>query len=228
MGMPWVIWHLGLFDGTNRADSEDTILWKMEILTDRNCRYLDQHPETPKLYDSHVKYALPDQMSESRLSEEAIGDVERLLRRNRADEETIDGVTSFLRGIEVFRDIPMIIKKGSVDCDNLACWRVSELRQVGVKATPYITWKERNGGTTYHALVRWPDGSTEDPSLLLGMGGEAREMDRAREKLKNKERFRSFVETAKALCGQGGMDPNEAGRQIKSLGLIPIGGQWAA
>jgi hypothetical protein len=50
------------------------------------------------------------------------------------------------------------------------------------------------GGTTYHALVSWPPDrrggyrTSEDPSLLLGMGGADRAADRAEEIRKNAER----------------------------------------
>ena len=97
-------------------------------------------------------------------------------------------------------------------CDNLSCWRAAELRQAGIKAAPYMTNRTRlDGGTTYHALVVWPslrdlvrDGvltedairdrsdidfqTTEDPSLLLGMGGDRRSFDRSEELRKNQER----------------------------------------
>lgn len=97
-------------------------------------------------------------------------------------------------------------------CDNLSCWRAAELRQAGIKAAPYMTSRTRlDGGTTYHALVVWPslrelvlDGvltenairdrsdvnfqTTEDPSLLLGMGGDRRSYDRSEELRKNQER----------------------------------------
>jgi len=77
----------------------------------------------------------------------------------------------------------------AANCDNVCAWRAAELRQSGIHAMPYITHRQRqDGGTTYHAIVRWPDGSSEDPSLLLGMGGPDREMDRAEERRKNAER----------------------------------------
>jgi hypothetical protein len=83
------------------------------------------------------------------------------------------------------------------NCDGLAAWRVAELRQAGVAARPYMTNRKRlGGGTTYHALVLWPGYSgvaggrptSEDPSLLLGMGGAARAGERAEEIRKNVER----------------------------------------
>ena len=83
----------------------------------------------------------------------------------------------------------------TANCDGLACYRAAELRQAGIQARPYMTSRERfGGGTTYHALVLWPPFgnvnyvTSEDPSLLLGMGGPERAADRAEENRKNQER----------------------------------------
>ena len=76
------------------------------------------------------------------------------------------------------------------NCDNVASWRAAELRELGVNAKPYITWRQRpDGGTTYHVIVRYEDGSSEDPSLLLGMGSPGREADRQEEERKLGERM---------------------------------------
>ena len=116
--------------------------------------------------------------------------------------------------IEVADNHNFVLADGTLvsNCDNLSCWRAAELRQAGIKAAPYMTSRTRlDGGTTYHALVVWPslrdlvrDGvlteeairgrddvdfqTTEDPSLLLGMGGDRRSYDRAEELRKNQER----------------------------------------
>ena len=44
----------------------------------------------------------------------------------------------------------------------------------------------------------WPDGSSEDPSLLLGMGGAAKAKERHEEERKLAERMVDFVEGVKA------------------------------
>lgn len=220
--MPYVMYHVNsLFDGTNRDESEKTILWLLEVLTIRNCDYIQAHPEAPKLYDSGVVYEVPAQML-NRPSESAIRKLARFLKDNfDSDEETIDMVSSILRGIEIFRDIPAIIAKKRIDCDNLACWRSAELRIAGIKATPMITWRETPGGTTYHALVRWPDGTSEDPSILLGMGGESKARERAEERRKNRERFDNFVAAARQLCAVGDATPVEMSKKIANFGLLP-------
>ena len=61
--------------------------------------------------------------------------------------------------------------RGYGDCKDLTAWRCAELRLDGTDALPLIV---QTGNHNYHALVRLPDGSTEDPSVLLGAGRGAR------------------------------------------------------
>ncbi len=81
-------------------------------------------------------------------------------------------------GTEEWPDIPSIMEVGSGDCEDLATWRVAELRcRKQVKCRPFIRWRERkNGYRLYHVLVaiRKPGGgfAIEDPSLRLGMKGD--------------------------------------------------------
>jgi hypothetical protein len=72
-----------------------------------------------------------------------------------------------------WQDISSTLKKGWGDCEDLACWRIAELRAKGIEAHPYIRWRRNaEGKYTYHALVLWPDGRVEDPSVAMGMRGE--------------------------------------------------------
>ncbi len=72
-----------------------------------------------------------------------------------------------------WQDIPSTIAKGYGDCEDLACWRIAEYRIKGIDARPLIRWrKNENGKYTYHALLRLPDGRTEDPSVSMGMKGK--------------------------------------------------------
>jgi hypothetical protein len=73
------------------------------------------------------------------------------------------------RGTEIWQDIPNVIKAGSGDCEDLACWRVAELKYAGIAARPYIKWRKKKNSWIYHAVVRLPNGKIEDPSLALGM-----------------------------------------------------------
>lgn len=96
-------------------------------------------------------------------------------------------------GKENWRDIYAILQhiangaKG-IDCDQIVCWRVAELRCAGIDAEPVIKWQHltreiaiklgfkpqfvpNEGLWLVHCCVRFPDGSIEDTSKLLGMGG---------------------------------------------------------
>ena len=87
-------------------------------------------------------------------------------------------------GTENWLDIPHVLAAGWGDCEDLAFWRVAELRAAGVKAAPFAKWRRVNGAYKYHALVRrytpgrdhfgrWINSTKwlEDPSRRLGMNG---------------------------------------------------------
>jgi hypothetical protein len=184
----------------NRDDdpvqSRTDLTWVLEALTQLDQNFLRAHPETPLLYNAGVVYERPGQFNGEC---EEVTLLKKALGSKASDSKVADALNTvqMVLGGERFRDVGRIIEKGKVDCDNLACWRAAELRQNGIKASPYITWKQRlDGGVTYHVLVRWPDGTTEDPSLLLGMGGENRREDRDKEIAKNAERVRMLQSAA--------------------------------
>lgn len=77
-------------------------------------------------------------------------------------------------GIDEWWDIPECLAMGEGSCEDLASWRVAELRvRGGVKgARPFVHSREvRPGDWLYHIVVRLPNGVEEDPSALLGMRG---------------------------------------------------------
>lgn len=89
-------------------------------------------------------------------------------------------------GEEDWPDIPKILAKGFGDCEDLVAYRVGEQRAWGVACEPVLkwrwysqdemmalgqTWAPAGGVWMVHCLVRYPDGTVEDPSKLLGMGG---------------------------------------------------------
>lgn len=98
-----------------------------------NLEWLREHPETPLLYQSGVRY--------------------RDDSHKRYDE---------------WCDIPTTLTRQHGDCDDLVPWRIAELRFRGLKARGMARYQHA-GGATYHVLVRMPDGTTEDPSQILGM-----------------------------------------------------------
>lgn len=66
----------------------------------------------------------------------------------------------------------------AVDCEDLAAWRVAELRHRGEHARAVWTWQRSrvwdgagwDDHDNVHVRVRRADGSIEDPSALSGMG----------------------------------------------------------
>jgi hypothetical protein len=78
-------------------------------------------------------------------------------------------------GHDDWRDVPSILDHGGGDCEDLACFRVAELRvRTGENCKPYVSWQlvqsQKYGTfTLYHIRVQRADGSIEDPSKILGM-----------------------------------------------------------
>lgn len=67
---------------------------------------------------------------------------------------------------EEWRTIVDVLEAGGIgDCEDLAAYRVAELKEQGINATIWLTKQ----GRTWHVRVRHPDGRIEDPSLRLGM-----------------------------------------------------------
>ena len=69
-------------------------------------------------------------------------------------------------GREQWWTIPQVLERGYGDCEDLSAWRAAELRSMGVPAFAYVI---RSGPRMFHAVVRYPDGSIEDPSRALGL-----------------------------------------------------------
>jgi len=209
----------------DQEDSEDYLMWLLGTISRLNRLYLRRHPHTQPLYESGVRYVPPDQLSAPALKREDLRDLFGVLKRMGQPPETALMVYRVCKGAEVFLDIPSLYQRGAGDCNELVPVRVAELWRAGIGASPYLT-KERNarGGWTYHALVLWPDGSSEDPSLILGMGGEARAADRKEEIRKNKERWDNHLAAAAYLIAAEGADPAAAAKQVDSLGLVPRDG----
>jgi hypothetical protein len=83
-------------------------------------------------------------------------------------------------GRDEWQDIADTIARRRGDCEDLACWRIAELRVRSreTRATHGVTVSEipdrRRPGrfvTTFHIRVVHEDGSIEDPSRILGMSG---------------------------------------------------------
>ena len=85
-------------------------------------------------------------------------------------------------GQEQFLGVRQVRQQGWADCEDLACWRIAELRlglhgplhAPAVLAKPvFYSRPMANGARMYHIVVQLPDGRLEDPSRRLGMGGFA-------------------------------------------------------
>jgi hypothetical protein len=207
MGMRHINFDLSLgFDTpVERWRSEQLLLYKMTILTLRNFWFLLDNPDFPHLYDSGMVYLLPEQL-ENRPTQSQIDDLDSFLAKRmhmgpRERQHHLD----LARGVEIFRDAPRMRENGGGDCDNLCCLRAAEIAvaayriggRSGVK--PWLLSRQSGSQTIYHAIVRHSDGSDEDPSIIMGMGGEDRRADRWEECRKNWERYDNMWQIAKKI-----------------------------
>lgn len=63
---------------------------------------------------------------------------------------------------------PEVLAQRWGDCEDLTLWRCAELLARGTDCHPICTGRRSPlGGLSQHVLVGYPDGSTEDPSLIL-------------------------------------------------------------
>ena len=115
----------------------------LATMTALNELYLQRHQGTPRLYDSGAVYATePNEHDSVASSEERIA------------------------------SIPEVLRLGWGDCDDLACYLASERRVFdGIRCEPRVVLESvrPDGSHFWHVVVVHPDGSIEDPSLVLGM-----------------------------------------------------------
>lgn len=73
-------------------------------------------------------------------------------------------------GQDDWQDIPETLARGNGDCEDLACWRLAELRtRTSEDVLPHVTRTILGPRTVYHIAVRRRTGGIEDPSRVLGM-----------------------------------------------------------
>lgn len=199
-----------------RRKSEQVLLRILGINVLHNLMYLDDHPDTPTLYESGIVYTEPDQADgRPPLTRSKLKKLLAALRATGIDPETALMIVRMVKGIEIFLDIPGLLRRGKGDCNELVPMRIAELWRAGIWATPYLTKApNEKGGISYHAIVVWPDGSAEDPSLILGMGGPERADERREEIRKNAERVENLTAEGWSLD------------EIVSAGLVPSDGMF--
>ena len=126
--------RLRSFDVLDVPSREAVLRLMMEALIAANVAYLRLHPETPRLYESGVRYE-----EEPGLQDD-------------------------------WNDIPETLSLGVGDCEDLAAWRIAELRVAGEQAAmPRVSVFTEGRRITYHIAVRRAAGPIEDPSRELGM-----------------------------------------------------------
>ena len=255
MSMDWVTFHVDLQFDDERVQrrNENRLLLLLEALTQFDIDYLDDHPETPHLYDIGIAYKRPEQL-DRKLTSEQIASLRKFLKGLGLTDYAVDAHVAMAMGTEMFRQISRVDANGGGDCDNWSPWRTAELRRAGMRgAKPGVTSRVVEGRAIMHTLTLIPEpmpsllsligeeqaapivGETdEDPSLILGMGGPARFRDRLSEIRKNWERHDIYMAQAKDLVAArralGADDVREYAAillaKIDSLGFIPKNGEF--
>lgn len=74
------------------------------------------------------------------------------------------------KGTEDWSSIKVGLRTLKMDCEDLGCWRVAELRERHREfARPFVKFKNVEGFMHYHIQVERANGTIEDPSRILGM-----------------------------------------------------------
>ncbi len=210
-----------------RTHSEHVLKWLLGTVCQLNYLYLTRHPETPLLYNSGVRYTPPDQSSAPPVDAGKLRQIFSILQSMGQKPEIGQMVGRLVRGAEVFLDIPNLYQRKRGDCNELVPVRVAELWRAGIAASPLLVKPLPNsqGGLTYHVVVTYlEDGSYEDPSLILGMGGKSRTAERKEEIRKNRERLGNYISEAQRLIAAGEALPMELEQEIEQMGFVPRNG----
>lgn len=209
------------------ALSEKVLLRTLGLVSVLNHNYLVENPGTPKLYsrEAGIRYCPPDQADGAWIDRLRVREFARVLQSFGMDDERAAIILRLVAGAEIFQDVRNLYRRKRGDCDRLVCARIAELWLAGLMASPYlIPFSNDRGGTTYHAVVLHADGTTEDPSLILGMGGEARAAARAEEIRKNCERRDNLLRAAAEVMVVDGVSPEALGAVVDAAAYVPRGG----
>lgn len=152
-----ILFELGLFtsdDPLVRQSSERVLAALLNALLVADVEYLRLHPNTPRIYT-------PGLMT-----------YEQELLPNEIAAKFPQCRTPCKAPVhpEHWKGIEACLRDRVADCEDLACWKSSELIvRDGVRARPDFSFRKIGPLNVYHIFVRLPDGRVEDPSRRLGM-----------------------------------------------------------
>jgi hypothetical protein len=139
--------QLRCFDSISDGAKIGVLVKLLEGLIAANVAYLMEQPSTPPLYESGVKLRTSPLLYQSGVR-----------------------YVSEPRGKERWQDIPETLYRREGDCEDLACWRIAELRVLFKDmAQPRIKRSVLRHVTVYHITLERQDKTPEDPSRVLGM-----------------------------------------------------------
>lgn len=152
-----ILFELGLFQSSSaaeRAASERVLAALLAALLVADVEYLRLNPRTPRIYTPGLmRY-------------------ERELLPNEIAAKFPQCATPCKAPVhpEHWKGIAACLRDREGDCEDLACWRASELIvRDRIAARPDFSFKKVGTLMVYHIFVRLPDGTIDDPSRRLGM-----------------------------------------------------------
>jgi hypothetical protein len=139
--------QLRCFESISDGAKIGVLIKLLEGLIAANVAYLLEQPRAPLLYESGVRLRAAPLLYQSGV-------------RYVAEP----------RGKERWQDIPETLERKEGDCEDLACWRIAELRvREGDRAQPKIKKAVFRDVVVYHITLERQDLTPEDPSRVLGM-----------------------------------------------------------
>jgi hypothetical protein len=218
--------QLEFVTAADREMSEDVLLRMLGMLAMLNLYQLRKHSDLPSIYSkaAGIKYCPPDQMEGCWVDQSKVKDLAKYLKSIGATDTKIAIILRLISGTEIFQDALTLHRSKKGDCDRLVATRLAELWRAGIMASPYlIQFPNGTGGITYHAVIKHIDGSSEDPSAILGMN--VKPGVREEEIRKNIERHDNLVKDAtEIMLMDPGQSPEMLGSVLDLAGYLPRGG----
>lgn len=219
----FIDFRLGFASNEEAWLSEEILLRFLGLLAMLNLHQIRKYPKLPRLYASGVKYCNPDQMDGSWVPKDKVSGIIRSFKDAGAAPNKVAILNDLISGgTEIFQDVITLYEAGKGDCDRLVGVRLAELWNAGFAASPYlIPYPNETGGVTYHAVVLHRDGSSEDPSAILGMPCPPGKLEE--EIRKNEERHAMLMQELSVLYAAGAPE-HMLGAIAVDAAFVPPGG----
>jgi hypothetical protein len=157
-----IVFRAGLFSSErDRKRSEMVLRILLNALVEVNLDYLDQYPNTPRIYSAGVRYQAEQGTEEWKAIPDCIRDGEADCE-DLASWKTAEDIRDIIRR---HTNAPLLLSYAQMKAQGAQFPR------------PHLKWKKLTHPITgkpfylYHVQEIWPSGLIDDPSRVLGMKG---------------------------------------------------------